>query len=98
MGKKRECHLQVLVETEKSRGASITVMTQKYWTVEDMTQPVFGFKHFYILIKFKSLTDRKRFVKEYTDGKMMGNNYLLVRHTSPWRYIPACHMKGGEVE
>lgn len=93
MGKKVECRLQVLVETEKSRRTSIVVMTQKYWTVEEMTRPTPGFEHFYMLIKFKSLADRKRFVKEYADGKMMGHNYLLVRYASPWKDIPVCHMK-----
>ena len=91
----KECRLQVLVESEKSRGTSIVVMTQKYWAVEEMTRPEPGFRHFYMLIKFKSLADRKRFVKEYGDGKMMGHNYLLVRYASPWgeRDIPVCHMK-----
>lgn len=93
MGKKKECRLQVLVETEKSRRTSIVVMTQKYWAVEEMTRPAAGFEHFYMLIKFKSLADRKRFVKEYADGRMMGHNYLLVRYASPWRDIPVCHMK-----
>lgn len=93
MGNKKECHLQVLVETNKNRGSKNVVMTQKYWTVEGISRSVPCFDHFYILIKFESLTLRKRYIKEYADGRMMNNNYLIVRYASPWKDIPLCCAK-----
>ena len=95
MGKKKECYLQVVVETVKNRGSKNVVMTQKYWTVEGISRPAPCFDYFCILIKFESLTLRKRYIKEYADGRMMGNNYLIVRYASPceWKDIPLCYAK-----
>lgn len=93
MGKKKECYLQVLVETEKNRRSKNVVMTQKYWTVEEIGRSTPGFEHFRILIKFESLALRKRYIKEYTDGKVLGKNYLIVRYASPWKDVPLCYAK-----
>lgn len=66
---------------------------QLYWTVEDAEcskAPGFRFvKHF--LLRFDTVTARKRFIRECGNGHMLGRNTMVVKYAI-WKDVPYFHI------
>lgn len=87
----KKCLIQVYIGTDTKPKDIEICEQQSFWSILDRVDSNY-------LLQFNSISDRKRFVKQYArNGRMLGKNYMIVKYYSCWKnddgsYIPIVHI------